>query len=99
MARVRSPHEGRSAMTVEPTIRIFAEPRIAMRRNDDGSLVLTSREPLAAHVSDLAAPLYRWAAERPDAPLAAERAGAGWRRLSYEEAVHRAEAVGAALLD
>jgi feruloyl-CoA synthase len=85
-------------MTVEPTVQTFARPRISVRRRDDGSMLLTSLDPLADHESDLAASLYRWADLRPAEILAAERRGEEWSRLTYGEALRRAEAVGEALL-
>lgn len=85
-------------MTADSVVEVFATPRIVARRRDDGSILLTSLEPLANHDNDLAASLYRWAGRRPGEPLAAERCDGGWTYLSYAEARGRAEAVGEALL-
>jgi len=80
---------------------VFATPRIAIEKHSDGSMLLTSKEPLGAPAPQLAALLRRWAADTPDAVLAAERSdtsGTGWRTLTYQQARHGADALGEALL-
>jgi feruloyl-CoA synthase len=78
---------------------IFAEPRIAMRRRADGTVLLHSLDSLPPYDADLAAPLYRWSAASPEAVLAAEwTEPVGWRTLTYRAALESAEAVGEALL-
>ena len=78
---------------------VFAEPRITMRRCSNGTVLLHSLDALPPYEADLAAPLYRWSAASPDAVLAAEWAEpSGWRTLTYQTALKRAEMVGEALL-
>ncbi|MBO2447208.1 AMP-binding protein [Actinomadura barringtoniae] len=79
--------------------RIFAEPKIEMRRRPDGTVLLASAVPLEPHEADLARPLYRWARDRPDAVLAAERRKGGWDELTYAQGLAHAESIGEALLD
>jgi feruloyl-CoA synthase len=70
----------------------------AMRR-DDGVVYLRSPHVLGPYPRNLTERLERWAHERPDHVLAAQRdAEGGWRRLTYAEAHRRARRVGAALL-
>ncbi len=64
----------------------------------DGSLILTSMLaplPAARRIGDW---LDRWAAEAPDRVFIAERAGEGWRELSYAGMLARVQAVAAAFL-
>jgi feruloyl-CoA synthase len=70
----------------------------AMHR-DDGVVYLRSPHMLGPYPRNLTERLERWARERPDHVLAAQRDPAGgWRRLTYAEAYRRARRVGAALL-
>jgi feruloyl-CoA synthase len=65
----------------------------------DGSIVLRSAEPLGEHPATVLHSLRAWAGVDPDYLLAAERAGSGWRTVSYGQAVAAAGAIGQALLD
>ncbi|MGK5552838.1 AMP-binding protein [Actinomadura kijaniata] len=85
-------------MTLRSTARIFADPRVEARHRPDGTVLLSSTVPLEPHDTDLAGSLRRWAAERPEAVLAAERRLGYWDRLTYEQALPRAESLGEALL-
>lgn len=79
---------------------VFADPRIVMERRPDESVLLSSMDPLAESAPHLAALLRRWAADTPDAVLAAEwQEPNGWRRLTYREACRSADALGEALLN
>jgi len=64
----------------------------------DGALIYTSADemrPVARTTGDW---LHRWANEAPERTFLAERYGAGWRELSYAEALDAVQAIGAALL-
>jgi feruloyl-CoA synthase len=64
----------------------------------DGSLLYTSGYeigPIAETTGDW---LHRWAKEAPTRTFLAERYGAGWRAVSYVEAVEQVRAIGQALL-
>jgi feruloyl-CoA synthase len=78
---------------------VAATARLVSSRLPDGSEVLSCAEPVAAHPMTLAHSLRQWASATPDAVLAAERAGEGWRTLSYGEAAAEAAALGQALLE
>ncbi|MGM1059437.1 AMP-binding protein [Saccharothrix sp. Mg75] len=78
---------------------VAATARLTRSRLPDGSEVLGCDEPLADHLPTLAHSLRHWAAATPGAVLAAERAGDGWRELTYAEAATGAAALGQALLD
>lgn len=74
---------------------------VAVDRSDhaDGSILLRSRAPLPAFDPSLAN-LFRRAVEKaPGQVYLAERAGDGWRKVTYEEARSIVDAVASALLE
>ncbi len=79
----------------------FAPARVVLERRADGSLILTSPEPLGPYAPSLAPLLDGWAERAPARLFLAERPapGAAWRRLSYGEAAGIAAALGEALLE
>jgi feruloyl-CoA synthase len=64
----------------------------------DGAMVLRSPRPLAAYPATLGERLAHWAAAAPERVLIGERAGDGWRTVTYGEAWTRVRRLGAALL-
>ncbi|MFD5468652.1 AMP-binding protein [Kitasatospora sp. NPDC127059] len=76
-----------------------AEARVIGRRRADGSWLLRVAEQLGEHPPTLADTLLDRAARHPDAVLAAERDGDGWRSLTYGAAAEAAAALGQAYLD
>ncbi|MBI3140816.1 MAG: feruloyl-CoA synthase [Rhodocyclales bacterium] len=76
----------------------FAPAAVDVERRADGALLLRSPQKLEAHPRCLGELLERWARVAPDRIFLAERADAGWRRLSYGETLRLARSVGAALL-
>jgi feruloyl-CoA synthase len=83
---------------------LFATPRIVVRPggpdDPDGTLLLSSADPLREHPVTVLHSLRAWAAAGPHHPLVAERAPeGGWRTCSYGEAAAAAEAIGQGLLD
>lgn len=68
----------------------FRDPRFAARRlqvetHADGSLILRNPTPVVGVFETLIEPLAHWADVSPNRGWLAERAGAGWRVLSYGE--------------
>ena len=76
----------------------FAPAAVEVDRRADGALILRSPQKLEAYPRCLGEHLERWAREAPERCFLAERAGAGWRRLSYGEALPLVRSIGAALL-
>ncbi|MDR2239378.1 MAG: feruloyl-CoA synthase [Zoogloeaceae bacterium] len=76
----------------------FAPAAIEIERRADGVQVLRSPQPLRPYARCLGEHLERWARQAPERVFLAERAGAGWRRLTYGAALTEARAIGAALL-
>lgn len=68
-------------------------------RRDDGAVVLRSTVPLGDYPRSIVDALEAWAEKTPDALLMADREGAGWRRLSFAEALDKIVPLAQALLN
>ena len=78
----------------------FAPARVDARREADGSLLLTSPEPLGPYHRSVDDMLQHWAEAAPERVFLAERDSAGnWRKLTYRDAAAKAASIGQALLD
>ncbi|MBL0918729.1 MAG: feruloyl-CoA synthase [Hydrogenophaga sp.] len=77
----------------------LAPPAATVEHRADGSAVLRSPEPLGAYARCVGEWLEHWAAHTPEAPAVAERAGAGWRRLTWGELRAQVGRVAQSLLD
>ena len=77
----------------------FAPAGVDLERRADGSIVLGSPQALGPTARALGEWLVQWAARAPDRTFLAERAGDGWRKLTYREVLEAARRVGQALLD
>src|SRR6267378_2992695 len=77
----------------------FAPPRVEIERRRDGTLLLRSPLALGAHSRAVGEWLLHWARTAPDRTFLAERAGEGWRKVSYREAMGRVRRLGQGLLD
>jgi feruloyl-CoA synthase len=76
----------------------FAPARANRTDAPDGTIRLSSPDPLGAHDPSLAR-LFRSAVEaQPSRTFLQERAGDGWRKLSYEQARRSVDAIAAALI-
>ena len=65
----------------------------------DGSILLTSGWPLGPVARRTTDWLQHWAAAAPARVFLAERSGAGWREVTYAEALQSVRAIAAALAD
>src|SRR6266700_2649804 len=79
--------------------RIFAEPVTTASTFPDGSTVLRSGIPLEPYAGSMAGMFRAAAAAHPDRILVAQRAAAGWRTLSYNEARRQVDGLAQGLLD
>lgn len=78
----------------------FAPVEIALQAQDDGSILLTNRQPLQPlPVRQLCDYLRRYAGERPLQTFLAEPAGDGWERINYAQALTRVNALSQWLID
>ena len=79
---------------------LFAAPSVIRQDRADGSVLLTSPQPLAPYPATVAEWLRSWAAAEAAYPCVAQRrAGGSWEMLNYGEVVAAADSVGQALLD
>ncbi len=81
-----------------PPALALAPAEVEVCYHADGSMVLRSPSPLGPYPDTLGALLAHWAAEAPERVFLGERAGAGWRTVSYGEAWSLVRRLGAALL-
>ena len=79
---------------------LFAAPSVVRQDRADGSVLLTSPQPLAPYPATAGEWLRSWAAAEAAYPCVAQRsAGGSWEVLSYGEVLAAANSVGQALLD
>lgn len=78
----------------------FAAVEIELETRNDGSVLLTNKQPLQPlPVQQLGDYLRRYANERPLQTFLAEPDGQGWRRISYAQARARVDALSQWLID
>jgi feruloyl-CoA synthase len=77
----------------------LAPPQIAAVPTEGGGMILRSEMPLEPYEPSLGVLLRHWAAQTPDHEFLAERAGDGWRTLTWAQADAAASSVAQALLD
>ncbi|MFN0110951.1 MAG: feruloyl-CoA synthase [Blastocatellia bacterium] len=76
----------------------FLPARVNLERRENGTLIMSSPEPLAAYARCIGQHLERWANELPNQIYLAQRDGDSWRTLTYAEALQRVRAIATALL-
>jgi len=76
----------------------FAPAAVEVEQRAGGVQVLRSPQVLQPYARCLGEHLERWARQTPEQVFLAERAGSGWRKITYGEALIEARAIGAALL-
>ncbi|HEV2957588.1 MAG TPA: feruloyl-CoA synthase [Xanthobacteraceae bacterium] len=91
----------RRAAPTKPPFRpiAYAPPDIRAERAGDGSLLIRSATPLAPHDPSLARLFRAAVAAQPARTFLAERAGTGWRTVTYAQARTRVDALAQALID
>jgi feruloyl-CoA synthase len=72
---------------------------VLVERRADGVVFLRSPHALSSFPKEITERLEHWARVAPDRVFLAQRAGDGWRRLTYGEALDRARRVGQYLLE
>lgn len=77
----------------------FAPARVDIEKRADGSLLLRSPMALGACARCVTAWLIDWAGRAPERIFLGERAGTGWRTLTYRETLEAARAIGQGLLE
>ena len=69
----------------------FAPAKVTVEELSGGGMILRSPQLLEPYEPHLGRLLRHWAAERPDERFLAERAGDGWRAVTWSEALRQAE--------
>jgi feruloyl-CoA synthase len=77
----------------------FAPAEVRVETRPDGSTRLSSPLPLRDCERCTGEWLVKWAQQSPQRTFLAERAGDGWRKLSYAKALDGARRIGQALLE
>src|SRR5262252_2636474 len=77
----------------------YAPPDIRAERAADGSLLIRSATPLSSHDPSLARMFRAAVAAQPARTFLAERAGDGWRTVTYAQARASVDALAQALID
>jgi feruloyl-CoA synthase len=76
----------------------FGHPAVTIERKGDGTIYLRPTQKLADYPRRLTDRLLHWAATTPDNVYMAERAGGGWRKLTYAELLTASRRIASALL-
>ena len=77
----------------------FAPAEVELDKRADGSILMRSPQKLGPYARCVTEWLVQWSDRAPTRVFLAERAKAGWRKLSYREAYGEVRRIGQALLD
>ena len=78
---------------------LFAAPEVLLSRREDGAMLMSSPQPLAAYPRCIGMDLEHWADTAPQRVFLAERAeGGAWRELRYGDARRQVRQIAASLL-
>jgi feruloyl-CoA synthase len=80
-----------------PPVTLF--PDHVFRLSADDNVCISNRTPIGNYPRRVTERLEHWADTAPDRVLLARRGGAGWRQVTYADALDAARRVGQALLD
>jgi feruloyl-CoA synthase len=76
----------------------FGDPEVTIERRDDGVIYLRPKIPLGDYPQRITDRLHHWADAAPDRIFMAERAGKGWREITYAQLLTSARRIASALL-
>ena len=76
----------------------FAVPQVDVERRPGGIRILRCPQPLGHFERAVGDWLTRWGTQTPERRFLAERAGEGWRAMTYGDALAAARRIGASLL-
>ena len=76
----------------------FGDPAVSIERRDDGTIYIRPKIALGDYPVRLTDRLHHWAKAAPDRVFMAERAGGGWRQITYAELLGVARKIASALL-
>lgn len=72
---------------------------VLIEQRPTGEIVLRNPDPLGPYPARFTERLEKWAKEAPERVFLGERAGAGWRTVTFAEALGTVEAIGQALVN
>jgi feruloyl-CoA synthase len=76
----------------------FGDPAVTVERRDDGTIYLRPKIPLGEYPVRITDRLHHWAKAEPDRVFMAERAGDGWRQITYAQLLESSRRIASALL-
>jgi feruloyl-CoA synthase len=76
----------------------FGDPAVTIDRRDDGTIYLRPRAALGDYPLRITDRLHHWADAAPDRIFMAERAGGGWREITYAQLLRSARRIASGLL-
>src|ERR1700750_2287699 len=76
----------------------FGDPAVTIDRRDDGTVYLRPKIPLGDYPLRITDRLHHWADAAPDRICMAERAGVGWREITYAQLLRSARRIASGLL-
>jgi feruloyl-CoA synthase len=76
----------------------FGDPAVTVERRDDGTIYLRPKIPLGEYPVRITDRLHHWARAEPDRVFMAERAGGGWRQITYAQLLASSRRIASALL-
>jgi feruloyl-CoA synthase len=76
----------------------FGDPEVIIERRENGTVYLRPKSPLGDYPRRITDRLHHWADAAPDRIFMAERAGEGWREISYAQLLASARRIASALL-
>ncbi|MBI3444996.1 MAG: feruloyl-CoA synthase [Magnetospirillum sp.] len=77
----------------------FAPARVEVEKLEDGAFIIRSPDSLKPFSRCLGDLLYHWADRIPNNAFLAQRAGDGWRKITWAQALPMVEAIAQSLLD
>jgi feruloyl-CoA synthase len=76
----------------------FGDPAVTIERGDDGTIYLRPKIALGDYPVRLTDRLHHWAALEPNRIFMLERAGDGWRQITYAQLLASSRRIASALL-
>jgi feruloyl-CoA synthase len=76
----------------------FGDPAVLVERRADGTIYLRPKLALGEYPVRLTDRLHHWAREQPNRVFMAERAGGGWRQVTYAQLLQSSRRIASALL-
>jgi feruloyl-CoA synthase len=76
----------------------FGDPAVSIERRDDGTTYLRPKKPLGDYPRRITDRLHHWAEAAPQRIFMAERAGDGWREITYAQLLTSARRIASGLL-